>query len=507
MLLLCAAFLSIEDAAAQALPQIDRSRLTFDTVHDVAQLGETSSRTVRVSGTGKRKITGKKSIRGKRVRGKKVPGKSQPKRTAATRTATSPRQPDSMQRLDRFDIYNNEPALASDITDESLFSTSPNSEDLRERVIESQTFTVRDRRGEAIKASPQRNSASKIAASKIAARRRAPAKESGKQASAVREAFGSLAASIEKSVTQIVDHQGHSVLGTVVSTDGLIVSKNSLVDRNGRCIFSDGQQWPYRVIATDKQRDLCLIKVKRTPTVPVRFDDRLGAAHSTVPGTISVSIGRNRSVAAWGVVTLPSYDFGIEQTDRFEFGALLSAFPVSSVGPVKGVEILRVSPRTIAERMGLLVGDQIRFLNGRKIENREQIGTIVRGLRPGALVTATVDRNGWPKQLQYKTSGAGMQSMHDRWGGGPYSKRRFGFGPTLVHDSVLNPENCGGPLVGLQGQLFGINIARSMRVASLAIGSADVLNFVKSNQPQAKLRLASQEDARLKLARTSKPSK
>ena len=507
MLLLCAAFLSIEDAAAQTLPQIDRSRLTFDTVHDDAQLGETSSRTVRVSGTGKRKITGKKSIRGKRVRGKKVPGKSQPKRTAATRTATNARQPDSMQRRDR---YNSEPALASDKTDEPLFWTRPNSDDPRERAT--QTFTVLDRRGATTKTSPQKNSASNNPASnnsapKIAVRRRAPAKESGKQASAVREAFGSLAASIEKSVTQIVDHQGHSVLGTVVSTDGLIVSKNSLVDRNGRCIFSDGQQWPYRVIATDKQRDLCLIKVKRTPTVPVRFDDRLGAAHSTVPGTISVSIGRNRSVAAWGVVTLPSYDFGIEQADRFEFGALLSAFPVSSLGPVKGVEVLRVSPRTIAERMGLLVGDQIRFLNGRKIENREQIDTIVRGLRPGTLVTATVDRNGWSKQLQYKASGAGMQSMHDRWGGGPYSKRRFGFGPTLVHDSVLNPENCGGPLVGLQGQLFGINIARSMRVASLAIGSADVLNFVKSNQPQAKLRLASQEDARLKLARTSKPNK
>ena len=97
--------------------------------------------------------------------------------------------------------------------------------------------------------------------------------------------------------------------------------------------------------------------------------------------------------------------------------------------------------------------------------------------------------------------------MHDRWGGGPYSKRRFGFGRTLVHDSVLNPENCGGPLVGLKGELLGVNIARSMRVASLAIASEDVLNFVKSHQPQAKLKLASREDAQLKLAHISKPNK
>jgi len=155
--------------------------------------------------------------------------------------------------------------------------------------------------------------------------------------------------------------------------------------------------------------------------------------------------------------------------------------------------VLRVSPRTLAEQMGLLVGDQIMQLNGRKIQSRNQINTIIGGLRT--------------KRVRYKASSASNQSMHDRWGGGPYSKRRFGFGPTLVHDSVLNPENCGGPLVGLQGQLFGINIARSMRVASLAIGSDDVLNFVVSNQPNAKLRLASLEDAKLKLAQTAAPSK
>jgi len=207
-------------------------------------------------------------------------------------------------------------------------------------------------------------------------------------------------------------------------------------------------------------------------------------------------------------VTLPSYDFRIEQTEGFKLGALLSEFPPSSFGPITGVEVSRVSPRTLAEQMGLRVGDQIRSLNGRKIQTSGQIEDIIGKLQMGDLVTAsTVDRMGRRKQISHRTSSKSKPSMHDRWGGGPYSKRRFGFGLTLVHDSVLNPENCGGPLVGLQGELLGVNIARSMRVASLAIGSEDVLKFVKSHQPNAKLRLASLEDANLKLARTSTPSK
>ncbi len=458
-LLLLIALVS-EFASAQSSRSVDRRIWDVGLYEGRSDLD--APRTVLQPGTGKRKITGKKSIRGKQVRGKRSPRQTLGPRRAA------PIKADPIPEFDQ-------------------------TTELRELSNRNQTRQ------------PKRNFGPKTAERNPVA---VAEKQTGKQAPDVRVAFETLAASLERSVTQIVDEHGHSVLGTVVSTDGLIVSKNSLVDRKGRCIFSDGQECPYRVIATDNQRDLCLIEVQRKPTFPVRFDDLPKAISPTVPGTISVSIGHNCTVAAWGVVTLPSYDFQIDQNDNFELGALLSAFPVSSVGPITGVEVLRVSPRTLAERMGLLVGDQIRYLNGQRIRTRNQIDNIVRNLQMGDLVTAsTIDRMGRTKQISHRVSLEAKPSMHDRWGGGPYSKRRFGFGRTLVHDSVLNPENCGGPLVGLKGELLGVNIARSMRVASLAIGSDDVLDFVKSHQPRAKLRLASSEDTKLKLARISKPSK
>ena len=53
--------------------------------------------------------------------------------------------------------------------------------------------------------------------------------------------------------------------------------------------------------------------------------------------------------------------------------------------------------------------------------------------------------------------------------GGNLSQRRTGFPSALQHDTVLRPEQCGGPLFDLNGKAVGINIARAGRAASYAI--------------------------------------
>jgi serine protease Do len=52
---------------------------------------------------------------------------------------------------------------------------------------------------------------------------------------------------------------------------------------------------------------------------------------------------------------------------------------------------------------------------------------------------------------------------------GPLSKVRLGFDEVIQHDTVLRPEQCGGPLVNLDGEVVGINIARVGRIETLAI--------------------------------------
>ena len=62
--------------------------------------------------------------------------------------------------------------------------------------------------------------------------------------------------------------------------------------------------------------------------------------------------------------------------------------------------------------------------------------------------------------------------------GGPLSSRRSGFQSVLQHDTVLRPEQCGGPILNTKGQAIGINIARATRVASYALPASVIVEVI-----------------------------
>src|SRR5262249_43086894 len=55
------------------------------------------------------------------------------------------------------------------------------------------------------------------------------------------------------------------------------------------------------------------------------------------------------------------------------------------------------------------------------------------------------------------------------------SERRTGFPVTLQHDTILKANECGGPLVDLEGRVIGINIARGGRTDTYAIPAQAIL--------------------------------
>nr|MCU0721897.1 S1C family serine protease [Pirellula sp.] len=61
------------------------------------------------------------------------------------------------------------------------------------------------------------------------------------------------------------------------------------------------------------------------------------------------------------------------------------------------------------------------------------------------------------------------------------SKRRWGFRSGYQHDCSIAANDCGGPLIDLEGELIGINIARSGRIQSFAIPISDVKQFVENS--------------------------
>jgi serine protease Do len=55
-----------------------------------------------------------------------------------------------------------------------------------------------------------------------------------------------------------------------------------------------------------------------------------------------------------------------------------------------------------------------------------------------------------------------------------------GFPSVLQHDTVLRPNECGGPLVDLDGRAVAINIARAGRVASFGVPAEVVVPLIES---------------------------
>lgn len=321
------------------------------------------------------------------------------------------------------------------------------------------------------------------------------------------------------SVVKFGNQAGGQILGTVVSTNGMVVTKYSVVKTMQFFVLPDQTRGTFRIIGFDEKKDLCLVRVNQRGLTPIQFRNDLDDLNDLNPvgprgnfenrsptplsvtlkpptiGTLAMSVGHQNQLAAFGMVTLGHHDFGIQQPqcpDCIDMGVTISPYPSLTringvVYPLrKGLKVLRVYPRSVGEQAGLLVGDLINTVNGVRASERQVFDREVKKIRSGDFVTLKVFRLGNAKSLTFKIPSA-KKTPFDRWGGGPYSERRFGLGPVIVHDSVIAPEDCGGPLVDVDGNVIGINIARAMRVASFAINIEDVYLFVKRRSPETKL--------------------
>jgi S1-C subfamily serine protease len=72
---------------------------------------------------------------------------------------------------------------------------------------------------------------------------------------------------------------------------------------------------------------------------------------------------------------------------------------------------------------------------------------------------------------------------------GELSRRAEGFEAAIEHDSVLPPWLCGGPLVNLDGEAIGLNIARASRVSTYALPARLVKRILAQLEAKANSKL------------------
>ena len=136
---------------------------------------------------------------------------------------------------------------------------------------------------------------------------------------------------------------------------------------------------------------------------------------------------------------------------------------------------------------GLKSGDVVLQVNGEEMADRQTLIDTVRAHLPGEQITLEIRRE--DEQLTIKAT---LMRLSDVTGGrpvvqnnlgGPLSDRRTGFVSVLQHDSVVQPNQCGGPVLDVNGNAIGINIARAGRISTYALPAKLVLEAISELKP------------------------
>lgn len=144
--------------------------------------------------------------------------------------------------------------------------------------------------------------------------------------------------------------------------------------------------------------------------------------------------------------------------------------------------LLRKSP---AEKAGLQAGDLITAVNGKVVDSALDLITTMSFYQPGSSVRLTIKRNGQTMHGTLRLADPAISKGDDRnlKMSGRVSNRRAGFARVIQHDTLLSPEDMGGPLGDLEGNVVGVNIARSDRVSTYAIPIDVIRDLVEEMTP------------------------
>ncbi|MEL7496408.1 MAG: trypsin-like peptidase domain-containing protein [Planctomycetota bacterium] len=271
------------------------------------------------------------------------------------------------------------------------------------------------------------------------------------------------AASSAASTVRIFSDQRQIALGIAISKNGMILTKASEVEVHDkvRCQLGDGTLHDATIFRTDEPNDLAILKVNSNRLTPIAWSNskpRLGC--------FLLSPDSDGSVMAMG-----SYSVQPRSTVVGE-QAFLGVQPITSTG---GVMIRDVKPGAASYEAGLRDGDTIYLLGKTEITDVASLVKAIRAQRPGDRIKINYRRNGVDRTATATLGGnkisgdrAARFKMMNRLGAVP-SRRDGNFPLVFQHDTPLFPEQCGGPIVNLNGEVIGINIARKGRAATYAI--------------------------------------
>jgi S1-C subfamily serine protease len=285
------------------------------------------------------------------------------------------------------------------------------------------------------------------------------------------------------STVRVLQNEVQLALGVVVEADGWIISKSSEVpDGELRIRFSDANRSPARVVSRRPDLDLALIKVDRSSLSPIKWN----AADSIQVGAFAVTVDSRPLPLAIGVVSVKPRTVRPGQ----------AVLGIRLVETDEGVRAERVLDSGGAARAGILENDLIVAINGVKSKSQMDIQNMITSNRPGDRITVSIDREGEALDLDAQLTDLNivLSDPDEAEVNGMISARASDFPSAFQHDTVITPNQCGGPIVDLHGHVVGLNIARGGRVHSFALPMDLVVPAVADMLKSATIALKKQTD-------------
>lgn len=285
--------------------------------------------------------------------------------------------------------------------------------------------------------------------------------------------FRNVVAKANESTVRVRCNDKDAALGTIVYADGFILTKASELRGKITCRLPDGTEYDADIVATHKDTDLALLKVDVRGLKAVKFSDSKG-----VPiGNWLAAAGTNSDPVGVGIVSVVTRtlrgmdaDFKLNNNRGF-LGVTIDDFED------KGAKITDVTPRGAAEKAGIKKDDVICEVAGRVVKSREALQELMGNYRPGESVAVRLKRGDETLKMTITLSGPPFEKTRgdiQNSMGSELSGRRTGFPAVLQSDMILAPQNCGGPVVDLDGNVLGIGIARAGRVESWILPSENI---------------------------------
>lgn len=285
----------------------------------------------------------------------------------------------------------------------------------------------------------------------------------------VRSAFREVVDNARQATVRVQSDGQHVALGGIVDADGWILTKASRLPGTITCVLKDQRELDARIAGVDRDNDLALLKVEASRLPALQLDEQ------PVPkvGAWLATVGMKRGPLAVGVMSVGPREImhraavlGVRFDEQSDLASIAEVFP-----------------DTAAAEAGLEAEDEVLSIDDQPTPTSQSLARRIRAHSPRDRIKLKVRRGDQTLDLSVRLKGLAPWRMPSREEfqnqlGSVLSSRRFGFPLAFQHDTVVKPSDCGGPVVNLDGNVVGFNIARAGRTETYAIPTSVLIDLI-----------------------------